>query len=249
MNKPGSDIHTVYLGCAGWSIGSAYRSTFDTGGTHLERYSRQFNAVEVNSCFYRRHRKETWARWADSTPDDFRFSVKLPKAITHHCRLRDSEARLDEFLSDIQYLGPKAGPMLIQLPPSLAFDIDTVLRFFETLREKYQAQVVCEPRHESWCTEEANRLLQQFKIAGVAADPPRTGYRFQPFGYPELIYYRLHGAPRIYYSEYAPSFLRTLRDTIVQQRAVTPSIWCIFDNTAAGKATANALELQSLLSV
>src|SRR5205085_4945044 len=74
------------VGCAGWSILSRHAGLFDAGASHLARYATRFDAVEVNSSFYRPHAQATYARWAASVPRRFRFSVKLPKAITHDAR-------------------------------------------------------------------------------------------------------------------------------------------------------------------
>jgi uncharacterized protein YecE (DUF72 family) len=81
----------IFIGCAGWSIARAHAQAFPEAGTHLKRYAQLLPAVEINSSFYRPHRPQTYARWAASTPQTFRFAVKLPRAITHTHRLRDSE--------------------------------------------------------------------------------------------------------------------------------------------------------------
>src|SRR3954468_23310589 len=112
----------VYIGTAGWNIRREHAHRFSNEGTHLERYASRFNAVEINSCFYRPHRLATYERWAASVPERFRFAVKLPKAITHEARLVDITAAVDKFLDEISGLGPKLGPLLIQFPPSFAFD-------------------------------------------------------------------------------------------------------------------------------
>jgi uncharacterized protein YecE (DUF72 family) len=87
----------AFIGTAGWSIPAIHAHAFPGSGTHLERYGAVLNAVEINSSFYRPHRQKTYARWAASVPEDFRFSVKLPRTITHHQRLIDFEADLARF--------------------------------------------------------------------------------------------------------------------------------------------------------
>src|SRR5690348_575123 len=89
------------VGIAGWSLRREHQPLFDEGASHLARYATRFDAVEINSSFYRRHRAATYARWAASVPQTFRFSVKVPKAITHAARLADPAAALDEFISDV----------------------------------------------------------------------------------------------------------------------------------------------------
>ncbi|WP_240741042.1 DUF72 domain-containing protein [Deinococcus sp. Arct2-2] len=74
----------LYIGCPGWHIASAQRSRFGAGESVLQRYATRLNAAEINSSFYRPHRQSTYQRWADTVPDAFRFSVKLPRTINHH---------------------------------------------------------------------------------------------------------------------------------------------------------------------
>src|SRR6195952_3089796 len=105
------------IGTAGWSVASRYLSQVPTGGSHLERYARHLNAVEINSSFHRPHRTATYQRWAQSTPHDFRFSVKLPKAITHEAGLADCGALLDRFVEEVTGLGDKLSVLLVQLRP------------------------------------------------------------------------------------------------------------------------------------
>src|SRR3954470_11987598 len=116
---PGSA--TIRIGTAAWSIPREHAAPFPVAGSHLERYAAVLNAVEINSSFYRPHRTATYERWAASVPEDFHFAVKIPKAITHERRLADVDDLLDRFLSEVSGLGPKLGPLLVQLPPSLSF--------------------------------------------------------------------------------------------------------------------------------
>lgn len=232
----------IRIGTAGWNIPSQYAAQAAGEGTHLYRYARIFNCVEVNSSFYRPHRLATWQRWADSVPDDFRFSVKMPKAITHEAKLVIAPALLQKFLDEVGGLGSKLGPILVQLPPKLALDIPCAENFFSMLRDLHAGPVALEPRHASWFTPEGDDLLQRFHLSRVAADPPRTAHDSKPAGWSGLQYYRLHGSPRIYYSTYSDDFLAAL----MQQIAHTPAkeVWTIFDNTALGEAFANAKTLQ-----
>ncbi|HEY6764669.1 MAG TPA: DUF72 domain-containing protein [Candidatus Sulfotelmatobacter sp.] len=234
------------VGCAGWTIPRECSASFSSEGSHLERYSRIFNCCEINSSFYRPHRKETWRRWAASVPEDFRFSVKAPRAITHESALRISQEILSTFLEQIKCLNGKLGPILFQLPPSLEFEQGYVRSFLRLLRGNFIGDVVCEPRHSSWFQEEADILLKDFRIARVAADPACVVAGSQPGGFPAFAYFRLHGSPRRYYSGYSNDFLNSLA---VRMRDVGKGsqAWCIFDNTAAGMAAQNALELTSRL--
>lgn len=235
----------IFVGTAGWSVPSLQAEYFPTEGTHLERYSHVLPAAEINTSFYRTHKPRTYAKWAESVPDDFRFAVKAPKQITHERRLRDVEILLDNFLAEVAALDQKLGPLLVQLPPSLVFNEDVVGDFFSLLRKRFTGCVVCEPRHLTWFTPQAETLLVEFKIARAATDPVIAPIGSTPGGADDLVYYRLHGSPRMYYSNYSHEFLTSLIDTL-QQAAEYSQVWCIFDNTAEFAATANALTLLNL---
>ena len=203
----------------------------------------RFNAVEINSAFYRSHKPATYARWAESTPGDFQFSVKLPKEITHMRKLLEIEQPLAAFLHEISHLGGKLGPVLIQQPPSAAFDRSVVESFLSLLRSKFAGAVVWEPRDESWFTADAEKLLVDFQVTRVAADPEPVPGASKPAGFGRQVYYRLHGAPRVYYSEYTAEQISAYAEELKSHANRGAEVWCIFDNTALGAATKNSLEL------
>ncbi|MGF6126846.1 uncharacterized protein YecE (DUF72 family) [Pseudomonas frederiksbergensis] len=237
---PGS----VYVGTAGWSVPREYGAMFPEPGTHLQRYATQLTAVEINSSFYRPHQPQTYLRWAQSVPAAFRFAVKMPKLITHVQRLQNCETLLDEFFSQCLQLGEKLGCLLIQLPPSLAYDAVVTAEFFRILRQRYFGSVVLEPRHETWRA--ASGLLIEHRIGRVAADPsPITGGT-TPGGWSGVRYWRLHGSPRIYYSDYDMNRLQVLAAKIQLSAQAGAETWCIFDNTASGFALGNALSVRAL---
>jgi uncharacterized protein YecE (DUF72 family) len=229
------------IGTASWTLPKQHAHSFPLDGTHLQRCSAVFNCVEINSSFYRPHMRKTWERWAACTPVNFRFAVKIPKAITHEAKLVNAGTLLQTFLDECRGLGEKLGPLLVQLPPKLIFGAAVAHEFFTTLRKLYSGPTACEPRHASWFAPEADRLLRDFEIARVAADPPKgSPLAAKPGGWQGIHYYRLHGAPRTYYSGYSDESLRALAATL--QEFTAPQTWVIFDNTALGHATANALK-------
>ncbi len=232
------------IGCAGWAIPRQYAETFPGSGSHLERYARRLTAVEINSSFYRPHRRATYERWAAAVPEDFAFAVKAPREITHRLRLGSAETALDAFLGQVSGLGEKLGPLLFQLPPSLCFHKASVGAFFALLRRRFDGNVVCEPRHPGWFTVEVEALMAEFRISRVAADPAVVAAAAEPGGWNGLRYLRLHGSPRVYYSEYTTDQLERFAHLVISASAAA---WCIFDNTAAGAAIANALALQRRL--
>ena len=121
------------------------------------------------------------------TPPHFRFAVKLPRAITHDARLRAARKPLREFLGQASGLGDRLGVLLVQLPPSLAWDARVARGFFGLLRESWDGPAACEPRHASWFEPAADRALARLRVSRVAADPPgqrsgTAGRRLGPNG-------------------------------------------------------------------
>ncbi|MHC8305536.1 DUF72 domain-containing protein [Pseudomonas sp. PB3P13] len=219
---------------------------FTEQGTHLQRYASQLNAVEINSSFYRPHQPQTYARWGQSVPPGFRFSVKMPKLITHVQRLHNCDQLLDDFLFQCTMLGESLGCLLVQLPPSLTYDETVAAQFFQALRHRYAGAVVLEPRHESWL--HAEKLLVEYRVGRVAADPSPVSGGEVPGGWRGIHYWRWHGSPRIYYSDYGLERLQALARHAHVSAQTGIATWCIFDNTAGGFALGNALTLRELLS-
>jgi uncharacterized protein YecE (DUF72 family) len=230
------------LGTAGWNVPSACREQIGGQGSHLERYSRALGATEINTSFYKPHRRTTYERWARSTPDDFRFAVKVPKAISHVPEPQAADVK--DFVEGAAGLGAKLAVLLVQFPPSRPYAEDTATLLFDMLQDCTPVSVVCEPRHASWFCDEVDQWLSERHISRVAADPARAEGADQPGGWQGLRYFRLHGSPRIYYSAYEASFLHGLDERLTALLA-TSDVWCIFDNTALGAAMENALTLQN----
>lgn len=243
----GMSERRVYVGTAAWAIPKQYDDAFPSEGSHLVRYASRFAGVEINSSFYRPHRVSTYQRWAGDVPDHFRFAVKMPKTITHEYRLRDVDEPLQRFLREIAGLGPKLGPVLIQLPPSLKFDPADVRSFVERLRASFDGDVVCEPRHASWFTTDVDAFLVEYRIARVAADPKPHPSAGAPGGWAGLFYYRLHGSPKMYYSAYSQEVIAEAAAALGDHAEAGRAAWCIFDNTAAFAATGDALSTLKLL--
>ena len=245
-------LEQIRVGTAGWCVPVEVAKRFPGSGTHLERYSKRLPCAEINSSFYRPHRRETYAKWASQTPAEFRFAVKIPKVITHELRLRSAREPLQVFLQQVRGLGPKLGPLLVQLPPSLDFEPRVAARFFGMLRELHDAAVVCEPRHLGWFDTRGDRLLARFRIGRVAADPAIVEIAGQPGGWTgaqegaSTVYFRLHGAPRVYWSNYRTERLAAWAAELVRIAPSSPA-WCIFDNTASGAAIKNAMEVMQIV--
>jgi uncharacterized protein YecE (DUF72 family) len=233
----------TYLGTAGWSLPRSEQARFPEGASHLARYARVFPAVEINSTFHRPHRASTFERWAESVPRGFRFSVKLPRTITHDARLIGAGPLLDAFLASVAPIRGQVGCLLVQLPPSLSYDPRVCRPFFTALRRRFDGGIAVEPRHASWFDPAVDRALVTLRVARVAADPARAPGGGDPGGWDGLAYFRLHGFPRVCYSSYEEAFLDALAArlrALARQRIPT---WCIFDNTTLGAGTTNALSI------
>jgi uncharacterized protein YecE (DUF72 family) len=235
-------VENLRIGTAGWTIPAALAKQFPGDGPHLERYARVMNAAEINSSFHRPHRRSTYERWSATVPENFAFSVKIPKAISHQKRCADCTGELEQFLAESAGLGEKRRLLLLQLPPSFAFEEERMDLFFALCHDRHAPPVVCEPRHASWFTPEADALLDQWRIARVAADPSRVEGAGTPGGWTGITYFRMHGTPRVYYSSYSDETLGALASMI---SVAANEAWCIFDNTASGAAAGDALRLRS----
>lgn len=243
-----------YIGTAGWSLPRSEALSFPGDGSHLQRYARVLNCAEINSSFYRRHARSTYERWAEQTPQGFRFSVKLPRTLTHDQRLRRAAVPLKAFLSDVNGLGDRLSVLLVQLPPSLVYETRPARHFFDLLSQAFGGSVVCEPRHASWFTPRADDALLRLRVSRAAVDPGRWPLAAQPGGWlgPQgdgvgaVVYYRWHGSPRMYWSRYEPSWIEEHAQELLGW-SPEANCWCVFDNTAGGGAVPNALELASVL--
>ena len=236
----------IIIGTAGWSIPRVCARRVPGADGQLPRYARVLRGVEINSSFHRDHARETYARWARQVPRNFRFAVKLPRLITHEQRLRATRRPLQVFLGQVEGLGSRLGPLVVQLPPSLPFEPRVARGFFSLLRDLHEGPLACEPRHASWFEARADELLVRHRVGRIAADPAVVPKAAQPGGWPGIAYYRLHGTPRKYWSVYEKT--RLVSWTAELQRLPKATLtWCVFDNTASGGALVNALQVKQML--
>lgn len=235
-------MNHVLIGTAGWAIPASLADSFPGDGPHLERYARVMNAAEINSSFHRPHRRSTYERWSSLVPDDFAFSVKIPKTISHQKRCAGCADELEQFLNETAGLGEKRRLLLLQLPPSFQFEEERFEQFFDLCDRLAAPLIVCEPRHASWFTPEADALLEAWQVARAGADPARVSGAETPGGWTGVSYVRMHGTPRVYYSSYSDERI----DHAASLMSMAPNeAWCIFDNTASGAAAGDALRLCS----
>ncbi len=234
----------IRIGISGWRY-APWRGGFYSKGLvqaqELAYASRQLPAIELNGSFYALQRPTSYVQWAADTPDGFVFTVKAPRYITHILRLRDARAAVANFFaSGLFALGPKLGPVLWQLPPSLAFDAELLDTFLAQLPHDTEAAAALaqereprmrgkelltppqpawrlrhalEVRHDSYCQPEFVDLLRRHRVALVVAD---TGGRWPEVGdvTADFLYLRLHGAQQLYASGYSDAQLAHWADRI-----------------------------------
>jgi uncharacterized protein YecE (DUF72 family) len=242
-NVAGEALTDIRVGTAGWALPKALRAGESTGSTVLEHYAMRFNAVEINSSFYRPHRRSTYERWSGSVPASFRFSVKIPRLITHELALLECRGEIASFMHGVRGLGDKLATLLVQLPRSRVFDEVIARAFFGMMRQETTVRIACEARSPSWFVAEAAAVFDEYQITRIVADPVPPGCECAPRQNSRFAYIRLHGSPKMYYSPYSESYLRGVAATAL----LVSEVWCILDNTAAGAAWADAATLQRLL--
>jgi uncharacterized protein YecE (DUF72 family) len=169
----------------------------------------------------------------------------MPRSITHESRLRRTAGEVSRFYDEIEHLQPKLSAVLVQLPPSLEYSAALVRSFFAAAAPARRTAITCEPRHPSWFSAAADEALRRMAVSRVAADPARCAGADVPGGANRLAYFRWHGAPRMYYSQYSESRLAEFAARLKTTGA--GNVWCIFDNTARYAAWDDALRFMSLM--
>lgn len=236
----------IYIGCSGfynndWK-GSLYPEDAQSKD-FLTLYSKEFNCVEINSTFYRKPTAKTLLKWFDETPDDFKFFIKIPKKISHEKRLKDCREEILNFCDHIQSgLKDKLAGFLYQFPPSFKNSGENLDLIKDSLDPNFLN--VIEFRHESWWE---NEVFEALKLNNIVF----SGVSF-PYDLPDeviinnsdVLYYRLHGKPVLYKSEYAEEFLENLA---AKFRDNSLKSYVFFNNTWGTAAIKNALYLKRIL--
>jgi uncharacterized protein YecE (DUF72 family) len=245
----------LYIGTSGWHYDD-WRNRFYppeiTGYNELRFYAAHFNTVENNSSFYRIAQESTYKTWFRMTPADWKFSIKLNKAITHIHRLainEDVHEKVNTILTSTQVLQQKVGAIVIQLPPSFRVDLDKLTRFLAFFTEQVRAQVypfdvAIEFRNQDWFTDETYALLRHYNVALVAAQSSRYPGERQVTG--EFAYIRMHGPERLFASKYTLAQLEEWATYINTISAQVKRIYVYFNNDFYGYALENAKELIDL---
>jgi len=237
---------SIRIGTSGWMY-KHWQDVFYPPGLSqskwLEYYTGHFNTVELNASFYRLPNPTTFKNWKIRTPDNFLWSVKASKYITHTKRLKDPDEPLQRLYDAVNGLGEKLGIILIQLPPNLIFD-ETLFRDFCGLLNAGIRHTL-EIRHDSWLTDNAYGMLNEFNIALCISD---TAGRYPSAEKitADFVYLRLHGSQKLYASGYTEDELKAWAQKIKSWKRDT---FIYFDNDFEGYAVRDAKMVKEILGV
>ena len=231
---------TVHIGTSGWQYRHwkerFYPKTVPQRAW-LEYYAERFHTVESNNAFYMLPKAETFRAWADRTPADFVMAVKANRYLTHIKRLREPAEPVARFIENARHLGSKLGPILIQLPPNLKADLDSL---DETLRRFGNfAPIAVEFRHTSWWTEETRSLLQERGAALCLADrgsKPVTAL----WKTADWTFLRFHAGAASPSPCYGRTSLRTWAQRLAERWGRNADVWVYFNNDPEGCALRDA---------
>ncbi len=234
-----------YVGTSGWNYdhwkGNFYPNKHPKS-KWLEYYCTLFSTVELNATFYRQMKPKTFENWYTRTPPGFLWAVKASRFITHIKRLKGVKEAVERFITSVNLLKEKLGPILIQLPPSLAFDEDTFEEFCSYLPE--DRLYTLEARNEAWTKESALTSLEKHNIAWCISDTAGR-YPYLEALTADFVYIRLHGSKRLYASEYTEEELLSWAEKIRSWKRTT---YVYFDNDFMGYAPKNAMRLKQILA-
>ncbi|MCW4001664.1 MAG: DUF72 domain-containing protein [Candidatus Bathyarchaeota archaeon] len=246
-----STMNNILLGTSGWSyrewIGSFYKKREKS---MLKAHSKVFKTVEINSTFYAYPSKGTVMGWVKYSPEDYVFSAKLPKVITHEKLLNLKEGVEEDLIRFCDLVRPislngKLGSLLIQLPPKYRFDPDHLERFFQILPGEFKFAV--EFRHLSWMRRDTWRLLEEYGVAYTIVDEPLLPPEVQVTA--DFAYFRWHGhgvRPWFNY-RYSVEELKPWVPKVNNVAAKVKKVYGYFNNHFHGYAVENCLQVLEMM--
>jgi uncharacterized protein YecE (DUF72 family) len=237
-----------HIGCSGFHYKEWKEEFYPKGLPQrkwFEYYTGHFDTLELNVTFYRFPTLKSLQGWYEKAPPGFSFSAKVPRSITHYKKFVETESMLADFYGLLKEgLSEKLGCVLFQLPPQFSYS--------EEKLEKILMQVdpgftnVIEFRHESWWRQDVMALLASNRISFCGVSFPKIPYDDAVMNLP-LCYYRFHGVPKLFYSEYDPSFIEKIHHQVISNPLVSTA-FIYFNNTASLAALHNARYLKELVS-
>ena len=239
----------VHVGCSGWNYKDWRGLVYPKGvpaNRWLEHYATLFDTVEVNSTFYRLARPDAVARWIEQTPEDFIFTLKASRYLTHVKRLTDLGQGVERFYESVEPLvgSPKLGPILWQLPENFHREDDRLANALEGLRP---GRHCFEFRHESWFTPEVYALLREHGVALVIGDSPKRPFQAHETT-ADWTFVRFHQGARGRRGNYSEAELEDWAKRIARWRRRV-EVFAYFNNDWEGFAVRNGLWLRRRLGV
>lgn len=243
MNK-----ENLYIGTSGWYykhwIDRFYPSKIQLNEL-FDYYTIHFSTVELNNTFYRLPSSKTFENWSKNTPDNFLFSVKASRLITHNKKLIDSERTLEVFLDRVNHLKEKLGPILFQLPPAWKINVERLENFISKLPKGYQ--FTFEFRNSTWYMKEVFDLLSNYNIAFCIYE---LEHHTSPIiSTADFVYIRLHGPGEKYQGLYSDKSLLEWAERIKEWLQDNKKVYCYFDNDQNAYAAYNALTLSEMIGI
>lgn len=229
-----------HIGCSGFSY-KEWKEEFYPKGLPQSRwftyYTEHFNTLELNVTFYRFPTLKSLLGWYEKAPDGFTFSAKVPRSITHYKKFVDTERMMNDFYELLmEGLKEKMGCVLIQLPPTFTYTEERLNALIAQVNPSFRN--VIEFRHETWWRDDVKKILAKNKIVFCGVSFPKISFDDAVVNMP-LCYYRFHGVPKLFYSEYDESFINKIYEQISTNRKVKEA-FIYFNNTASLAALHNA---------
>lgn len=235
----------IHVGTSGWQykhwIGVFYPPGL-TSRDWLRFYVNHFSTLELNVTFYREVKPSTYEKWQNSVPATFHFSAKMSRFITHIKRLRVEPQAIKRFIDGVTILSDRLGVILIQLPPSLKYDRNLMVDFFDLLDPHLKYSV--EARNETFVDDEFFALLADRNMAWCVSESAGR-YPYAEAVTADFVYLRLHGREKLYASSYTDLELREIAGKLSDWGKET---FVYFDNDFEGFAVKNALSLKHMLT-
>ncbi|BAU52363.1 DUF72 domain-containing protein [Mucilaginibacter gotjawali] len=214
--------------------------------SRLAFYALHQNSIEINSSFYKLPRAKTISRWVAEVPDQFLFTFKLWKGITHQKELLFNNNDVTRFMEAISSANEKRGCLLIQFPPGLQANAKPQLQELLKSVKAYDWRAAVEFRHPSWYRDSIFELLNAYQAAMVIQDMPKSATPLELTA-DALVYLRFHGPSGNYKGSYSEAFLSEYANYIAEWQQEGRAVFCYFNNTA-GAALQNLNFLKHCLT-
>jgi len=242
MASPGP----IRIGCSGWNY-RHWRELFYPKGLAVKNwfgfYAEQFDTVEINNSFYRLPKAETFDKWREQAPSGFDYAVKANRYLTQAKKLKDCAEPIARMMAPVRHLGPKLGPILYQLPPSLRINLPRLEEFLSLLPGDLIH--VFEFRERSWYVPETLALLERYGASFCAHDMPGSASERWAVG--PIAYVRFHGGISKYWGRYADEVLLSWTDWMREQVRAGRTVWAYFNNDPEAHAIQDALTLKAMV--